>query len=147
VNGHLRHRAFTLWELLLVVALLGVAGLLTAHLFRASMHAIDSSPRVQEQQAKLDRMLSSIRQDVWGAERIEASGKTILLSANGRQIEWTLDERSASRSAKGAAAEQWPLPFAIQAHQDGASLLLQSVGDATETRRFTSQVLLAAEAK
>lgn len=144
-----RYRAFTLWELLLVIALLGVAGLLTSHLFKASMTAIQSAPRVQEQQLKLDRMLSSLRQDAWSADRMDVNGKTVLLNLDGRKVQWTFDKGSASRSTEGSTVgvEQWPLPFALEAQRDGASLVLKAPGANGETRRFLSQVLVTAEAK
>jgi prepilin-type N-terminal cleavage/methylation domain-containing protein len=147
VKGSAVHRGFTLWELLLVVALLGVAGLLTSHLFKASMTAIQSAPRVQEQQMKLDRMVSSLRQDVWSADRMDVSGKTILLNLDGRKVQWTFDQSSASRSTEGSATgiEQWAIPFAIEAHRDGASLVLTAPDAGGETRRFISQVLLTGE--
>ncbi len=141
------YRAFTLWELLVVMAMLGVAGLLTAHLFKASMHAIETAPHVQEQQVKLDRMLSVLRRDVWGAERIQASADSVSLTEAGRTIQWKFDKRSTTRSIEGvASADEWMLPFELRASQDGPSLVLQAIGT-QDTRRFTSQVLMTAEAK
>jgi prepilin-type N-terminal cleavage/methylation domain-containing protein len=147
VKRNIGRRAFTLWELIVVIAMMGVAGLLTARLFTASMHAIQSVPQVQEQQVKVDRMLAVLRQDVWGAERMQVNGNSISLTQAGRTIQWKFDKRSASRSVEGAAAqEQWTLPFGLQAKQDGPSLVLQTP-DAGETRRFISQMLTVAEAK
>lgn len=141
------HRAFTLWELLVVMAMLGVAGLLTAQLFTASMHAIDSAPRVQEQQVKLDRMLSVLRRDVWSAERMQVSADSVSLTETGRTIQWKFDRHSAARSVEGVAtADEWTLPFQLHVRQDGPTVVLQADGT-EDTRRFTSQVLTIAEAK
>jgi prepilin-type N-terminal cleavage/methylation domain-containing protein len=146
VKRTLAHGGFTLWELLVVLAMLGIAGLLTSQLFVASMRAIDTAPRVQEQQLKIDRMLSVLRQDVWSADQIKVDGNTVDLAAGSKQIRWTFGETNATRSSGGDGDERWPMPLRLQARQDGATLVLQNVVNAADTRRFVSQVLTA-EAK
>lgn len=155
------HRGFSIWELLVVIAMLGVAGLITSRMFVASIHAIRTAPHPQEQQIKLDRMLCALRQDVWSADHIEVNGKTVALSGGGQKIQWTFDKLSATRALEGATPEagtdQWTLPFPVEARADGASLILVNVAAPPETphgprtpnesRRFVSQVLLTAEAK
>jgi hypothetical protein len=84
---------------------------------------------------------------VWGAERIQASADSVSLTEAGRTIQWKFDKRSTTRSIEGvASADEWMLPFELQARQDGPSLVLQAIGT-EDTRRFTSQVLMIAEAK
>jgi hypothetical protein len=135
--------------MLIIIGMLGVAGLLTSQLFSASMHTIDSAPRVQEEQAKLDLMLWTIRRDVWSADQINVNGNAVELAIGSTKIQWKFDERRVSRStgADTGHAQQWTIPMAVKPRKDDASLVLQAAGNAGETRRFVSQVLLAGEAK
>src|SRR4051794_20074687 len=65
-----RARAFTITEMLVILGLLGVAGLLSSRLFTASMRVIAAAPAAQDQQASFERMTGMLHQDVWGAQKI-----------------------------------------------------------------------------
>src|SRR4051794_16001051 len=87
-------RGFTLNEMILVLGLLGVAGLLGSRLFTASMRVIGSAPAAQDQQVSMERMTQVLRRDVWSAKQINVpQAKVIeLVQPDGASVRWQITE-------------------------------------------------------
>ena len=136
-------RAFTITEMLFVLILMGVAALMSARLFTASMRVISVAPAQQEQHAAMDRMSDFLRHDMWGAAKIELPDQqTInLTQPDGKVIRWRLRDTEIVRSTGDSQAEaRWRLAASLEARQQGPYLMLiPKSGD--EELRFVSQML------
>jgi prepilin-type N-terminal cleavage/methylation domain-containing protein len=147
--------AFTLIEMLFVVALLSVAMLLQVRVFRATMRVITDTPAVTNMQAGIENMTASLRRDVWSATKIDTPDPStvILTLSNGTTARWQLGAESVVRQVdepNPVTPQRWLLPFALQAQRQGGALLLRSTSIHEDERsecRFASQVLAFEEAR
>jgi hypothetical protein len=138
-------------ELLLVIGLLGVAGLLMTRLIGASMRVVRTAPQAQEQHQAVDRMTFTLRRDVWGAREIVVSdARSIdLTQSDDSHIRWQIKDDLAVRTSP-SGEQSWKISLPIRAEQQGPSLVLrtESNRDAlNDEQRFLSQIMLAAEEK
>ena len=72
-------------EMLFILVMLGVAGLMSARLFTASMRVIGSAPLAQDRSARVDRMSGILRKDVWNASKINCAPDAVMLIPGKRQ--------------------------------------------------------------
>src|SRR5947208_14525702 len=72
-------RAFSLTEMLFILALLSIASLLATRLFAGSMRVIRTAPEAQNYFAAVDRLAATLRRDVWAAARIDRPDERTLL--------------------------------------------------------------------
>jgi len=137
-----RHRGFTLTEMLFILAILGVASLLSARLFTASMRVIRTAPQSQDHYAAVDRMSGQMRSDVWGAATIELpDAHTLVLSRiAGDSIRWTFSDDAIVRT-DSAGERRWSIGVPLTAERSGAALILKS--DNGDELRFLSQMISA----
>ena len=127
--------AFTITEMLVILGLLGVAGLLASRLFTASMRVISAAPAAQDQQASLERMTHALREDVWSSQKMAVvDNNSIELD----QVRWRFADGAAVRTA-GDGERRWPIRRPIEARVEGASLVLVIQGSASDQMRFVSQ--------
>jgi hypothetical protein len=137
-------------EMLLVIGLLGVAGLLMTRLIGASMRVVRTAPRAQEQHQAVDRMTFTLRRDVWGAKAMVVSNaRSIdLTQTDDSHIRWQIKDDAAVRTSS-AGEQTWKIALPIRAEQQGPALVLRSESkrDAlNDEQRFLSQIMMA-EAK
>ena len=141
------HRdAFTLTEMLFIIMLMGVAALMSARLFTASLRVISSAPRSQDAHAAVDRMSFVLRNDVWSATSIDASdGRNVTLTQpGGVSIHLYLRGAELARSSSQAHQEtRFSTGVPLSAYREGAWLVLRSDKPGVELR-FASQILESA---
>lgn len=145
----LRCRGFTVTEMLCILGILAVASWLGAQLFTASMKVIDRAPAMQDQHAALDYLSMTLRQDVWGAAKIEVvdARDVALTRPDGSTVRWQFSDTGVIRT-ENESERRWPLTLAIEVERDATGLILRSSvaqADSADSRRFLSQVLLAAQ--
>src|SRR5438132_5222012 len=105
---HFRRNGFTMLEMLGILLMMGVAGLMSARLFAASMRVIGSAPQVQDRDARLDRMCGILRKDVWNASKINcAPDAVMLIHSDGSTIRWRFSSDGAIRMAGDAPEQRW----------------------------------------
>ena len=128
-------------EMLFILVMLGVAGLMSARLFTASMRVIGSAPLAQDRSARVDRMSGILRKDVWNASKINcAPDAVMLIHPDGSTIRWRFTREGATRAADGAREQRWSIePIALES--TGAMLRLRSKSSPDEPMEFVSQWL------
>jgi len=138
-------------ELLLVIGLLGVAGLLMTRLISSSFRVVRTAPQAQEQYQAVDRMTFTLRRDVWNAKAIQISDpRSIdLTQADDSHIHWQIKDDSAVRTTP-AAEQTWKIAMPLRAEQQGPCLVLRTESNRSglgDEQRFVSQMMLAAQEK
>jgi prepilin-type N-terminal cleavage/methylation domain-containing protein len=137
---HRRYPGFTITEMLFVLMLVGIASLLAARLFTASMRVIRTAPAVQDRFAVIDRMSASLRQDVWSADSIDVSNPHALAlrSANQSTVQWSFfSDEIVRRTSQGD--QLWPIAITLTVQRDGSQVVVK--GPDADELRFTSQAL------
>ncbi|CAN5466144.1 hypothetical protein BH09PLA1_BH09PLA1_16820 [soil metagenome] len=118
----MRRRAFTLWEMLTVIILLGTIGLILTRLFVATFRVIDSAPKAQDKIVRASAMLHQMRQDIWEASSVRVEGTNSLRADN---VTWKIDHKLLVRT-EGDERCDWPpidAEFAFIASSAGVLLL------------------------
>ena len=67
MNAVPRHRAFTINELLISLALIAGVMMIATRLFHVSIRGMRTAQTAQGEAAKFDHLLTVLRADVWGA--------------------------------------------------------------------------------
>jgi prepilin-type N-terminal cleavage/methylation domain-containing protein len=112
VTGNVRHRsAFTLLELLVVLALLAVVAAVTVPLARWCVLAIHNSESAESAALRTDNAVSALRRDVWEASslRTPPPNMLVLTRADGHVVVWESQRQYEAlvRTEAGREAQQW----------------------------------------
>ena len=125
-------RGFTLFDPLLVVALLGVFLAVARPVLRGSIRALEA-PAAAVAGGRLDAALAVLRADVWQSPAPLAPNphELALADADGRPVTWHVGPGGGlTRSAPGTADQRWPSLFpvaatvAVDVAVDGAAVRL-----------------------
>src|SRR6476620_6926776 len=81
-------RAFTIWEMLIVIMLLGAVGLMMPRIFTPTLRVVREAPAAGNAIITSHVMIEKLRRDVWGASdvRAAADGSSLIASTGGREI-------------------------------------------------------------
>ena len=102
-------RGMMLFELLIVIMLLGVFGLVASRAFVATMTLNHQVGVVHTQTMRFDAAMRAMRADVWGAPEMHArDGRIAMRSSDGQAIEWSV-ERDGTIVRTGKDTERWPV--------------------------------------
>jgi prepilin-type N-terminal cleavage/methylation domain-containing protein len=144
--NHLRHRrsrAFTLFELLVTLILLGAFSMVASKVFRLTIRTLEGAPAVQDQAVALDGMVETLRRDVWSAAKIERADATSLRLTVGRsEVRWHFEPGSAERTEMQAEMPErhWTTGGPISVAQAGGSTVVIGMGD--DRVELPSQLML-----
>jgi Tfp pilus assembly protein PilX len=110
-----RRTGLALFELLMMLILLGVIMTVGGQLFMATMRAGQSAGEAHDAAASFDAALAVLRGDVWEASRIDLAGgatSATIKSAGDRSITWTIAaDGTLTRSTAGDAPKRsWSIP-------------------------------------
>lgn len=98
---------FTLVELLILLALLAVFVLIADEVFAVAFRTTRASESAQNRGVVVERMIASIRRDVWNAQHIEvdAAGQLTIQLGDGSSVAWTAAaDQPVRRTPTGASA-------------------------------------------
>jgi type II secretory pathway pseudopilin PulG len=85
-------RGYFLFEMMLVLAVLGVFAIVASKLLITSMNASIDAQRRVETAERFDLAMNQLRADVWSAKDIEADGlSTTLHQPDGRKVIWRIE--------------------------------------------------------
>jgi type II secretory pathway component PulJ len=128
-----RRRAFSIWEMLVALALLVFVLDAAGHLFRSVILLSSDSQKISSQGSQVDSAISQMRRDVWSANDIGVSDSRVVTLD---KIAWRLDsDGTVERSDANGRIEQWP--------QIGAKWKFASDGPVLTISDETSKDLLA----
>jgi type II secretory pathway component PulJ len=90
-------RAYTIWEMLIAVMLLGAAGLLMPRIFTSTMRVVREAPAASNAIASHHALLEQLRRDAWGAGETAPAedGRSLRVSLAGQEIRWSVQPRQA----------------------------------------------------
>jgi prepilin-type N-terminal cleavage/methylation domain-containing protein len=156
VTGKVRRpSAFTLLELLVVLALLTVVGAVTVPLARWCVLAIHDSESAESAALRTDNAVNALRRDVWEASsmRTPSPNMLVLTRADGHVVVWESQQqnKALARTEAGREAQQWGgwVDGALFT-QNGASVVVR-IPDRPDHRGGTicmaSQWMMIADAK
>jgi type II secretory pathway component PulJ len=101
-------RGFTLTNMVFVIMILGVFALLAGEVINAVFKSMRQSAQQQDRRIVLDRMILSLRADVWGARAMSArrAGELRLEMADGATVLWQADQEQGVQRNPGASARE-----------------------------------------
>jgi hypothetical protein len=122
--------AYTLLEILLVVALMPLAFLLEAHLAMGSFRVINASHGPANPIIAIDAVANILRRDVWNTAEISTPNQStlVLKQSDGARIDWKFQNNFATRT-QAASTQSWNLPMRLQIQQQPTSIALNSDDD------------------
>src|SRR5262245_55302198 len=90
----MKRRAFTVTEMLFVLAFFGAVLLMATRLWVESMRVVSRGSDAYARVASFDQMVRALRQDVWGASGIEVTDQQSvrLAQVNGSQVNWKIGD-------------------------------------------------------
>ena len=148
MNPTRRKHGMLLYEMIFVIAILGVVMVLEAELFNASMRTVGAMPAAQAQTAQLVQMTETLRRDVWSATSIEQSDprRILVVQADGSNIAWDFSQsdRVNRSTTQPAQSREWSIPSPPVPLTGRAGLTLQTP---TDRRLLLSQVMISKEMK
>ena len=120
-------RGITLIDMLLAIALLGVFMLLAFRLVRASVHTTEQTLRADDNAARFDRAIGTLRADVADSASIEMPQPALLRihGPDSQTIEWRSDRHSLSRSTP-SENRTWDVGQPVNLKMDGAVVLVSA---------------------
>jgi hypothetical protein len=85
-------RGFSIWEMLVVIILMGAVGVILPRAFTGTMRVVREAPAASNAIATSHAMLDTLRPDVWSANETAAAadGQSLRISVAGRQVNWTV---------------------------------------------------------
>jgi prepilin-type N-terminal cleavage/methylation domain-containing protein len=148
----MNRRGFAFIELVVVVAIVGIAMLIAAQLTRTVLRTTSKAQQAISQVAATDRIADRIRADVWNAiELISPNGRTLVLrSVGSKSVIWQIarDGKQIRRAHWAGEAlitqNTWPCPAGLSFKAGMHTATLIQSGDATQPggqMKFASQVL------
>jgi len=95
-------RAFTIWEMLIVIMLLGAVGLMMPRIFTPTMRVVREAPAAGNAIITSHVMIEKLRRDVWGASDVRASADGVSLTAlsGGREIHWLIQPKQTDNGSE-----------------------------------------------
>src|ERR1041384_875191 len=93
-----RYRAFTLWELLITLALLSIFATVGGYLFHDSVKLMKQADSGHDRLARFESMTSLLRGDMWGAAQVRPVENGIELRRPEETIRWVLGDRMGQRT-------------------------------------------------
>jgi type II secretory pathway pseudopilin PulG len=139
-------RAFTLLELLGMLALLGVFMLISGQLFLMTTKLDRSSREQADQIARADNLLRLLRRDVWSATAMQTGESGLQLTTSpGQTIEWNFDSQGTLTRTAGSQSINWKaMPsFRFDVHGPLVTVVV-AAGKTEESLTLPSQPLLLA---
>jgi len=101
-----RRRAFSIWEMLVALALLVFVLDAAGHLFRSVILLSSDSQKISSQGSQVDSAIAQMRRDVWSANDIGVSDSRLVTLD---KIAWRLDsDGTVERADANGRIEQWP---------------------------------------
>lgn len=88
----MKRRAFSIWEMLVVIILLGAVGAILPRAFTGTMRVVREAPAASNAIVTNRAMLELLRRDVWGSSKTEAAadGHALRVVLAKQQVEWTI---------------------------------------------------------
>jgi len=147
-----RPGAYSLIELVMVLGLMGVFGLVAAHLWADTFALYSQYGIAQKRVCAYESALRQMRIDTWSASAIQLSdaGQAQLALPGRRSVTWRIDKTGALlREVNSAAAGHWDdVAGKLRFGRDGPCLLLMESGeDPALATRLPSQVLIEGGAR
>jgi len=101
-----RRRAFSLWEMLVALALLVFVLDAAGRLFRSVILLSSDTQKISSQGSQVDSAIAQMRRDVWSANDIGVSDSRLVTLD---KIAWRLDsDGTVERADANGRIEQWP---------------------------------------
>jgi prepilin-type N-terminal cleavage/methylation domain-containing protein len=126
----IRHRGFTLWEMLTVIILLGAIGLILSRLFHATFRVIDTAPRARDEIVRVEAMLTQMRDDVWRAREVRVESPA---NIGVDQTTWTIGDSVVTRSSGDEVREWRPITAKLSFGETTGGVLLHSAPARSES--------------
>jgi type II secretory pathway pseudopilin PulG len=93
--SHRRNRAFSIFEMLVAILLLGAVGVLLPRIFTGTMRVVREAPAASNAIITNHAMLDQLRHDTWAASEIRAAadGQSLTIAIAGREIRWSVQPK------------------------------------------------------
>jgi prepilin-type N-terminal cleavage/methylation domain-containing protein len=103
----MKRRAFTLIELLFTLALLGIFSLVATRLTSMSIRLMRDLPAQTDLAVRIDRASDQLTRDTWPANKIEVSGRELILTSTNHTLRWTLGANGAIIRSAAEGLQTW----------------------------------------